>query len=155
MTVHIVAAAENDSCVISALESACFSDSASEDMIRSYLASGNSAYFLAFTDAGVPVGYCGMMTAADEADILNVAVLPGYRRQGIARSLMNRMLDTARLKGVRTIYLEVRESGIPARELYRSLGFTVIGLRKLYYSNPCENAVLMSLGINDMPARCN
>ena len=79
---------------------------------------------------------------ADEGEIITVAVSPACRRQGIARALMEHMLRLA--AGARaTVYLEVRASNTPARELYRTLGFTETGVRKNYYTSPREDAVLM------------
>lgn len=79
------------------------------------------------------VGYGLLSTAVDEAHILNLCVDPEHRRQGIARFLLESLLDVASNERVRTMLLEVRPSNVAAVELYRSLGFHRIGLRKNYY----------------------
>jgi len=78
-------------------------------------------------------------TAADELEILNVAVDPPFRRQGIGLRLIQHLL--AQYKG--TVYLEVRQSNYAARKLYHSLGFEAIAVRKDYYSSPVESAIVM------------
>jgi [ribosomal protein S18]-alanine N-acetyltransferase len=77
-------------------------------------------------------------TAPDEAEILNLAVDPDYRRRGLARKLL-----AAAFRQPRTFFLEVRQSNTAAQSLYRSLGFTECGRRPGYYRNPDEDAVLM------------
>jgi ribosomal-protein-alanine N-acetyltransferase len=79
------------------------------------------------------------MPVASEREILNLAVAPGSRRQGIARELWKSLLQG--FSG--TVYLEVRETNQAARNLYNSLGFQEIGRRPLYYSSPLEAAIVM------------
>lgn len=76
--------------------------------------------------------------APDEFEILNLAVAPESRRKGIARSLL---LDALTLPG--RWFLEVRASNFSARELYRSAGFQEAGIRKKYYQNPDEDAIVL------------
>lgn len=78
-------------------------------------------------------------TAPDEAEILNLAVAPARRRQGLAR----RLLEHAALARPVALFLEVRESNHGAQALYRALGFTAYGRRPGYYERPAEAAVLM------------
>ena len=78
--------------------------------------------------------------AVEQADIIRVAVLPEYRRQGIAEKLL---LKSFEVNETDAIFLDVRESNLPAINLYKLLGFVDTGIRKDYYSNPTENAVLM------------
>jgi ribosomal-protein-alanine N-acetyltransferase len=78
--------------------------------------------------------------APDESEILNLAVSPRLRRRGAARSLLRNLLKTT--KG--DIFLEVRESNTAARRLYDSMGFTVIGSRPMYYSDPLEAGIVMN-----------
>jgi ribosomal-protein-alanine N-acetyltransferase len=73
-----------------------------------------------------------------EREILNVAVAPDHRRRGIARALMKHELARGG-----TFFLEVRESGLPARKLYKSLGFMQVGIRKEYYEFPRESAIVL------------
>lgn len=147
MNVRIVPALPQDAETLASLEAACFTDASSAETIRAYLTFGNCRYLIAYDSSDVPVGYCGVTVASDEADILNIAVLSSFRRQGIARSMMKKLLAAAGAMGARTVYLEVRGSAVPARALYRSLGFIEIGERKNYYSFPREDAVLMSFAL--------
>jgi ribosomal-protein-alanine N-acetyltransferase len=78
-------------------------------------------------------------TAADESEILNLAVDPQFRRRGVARQLVEQVLESAG----GALFLEVRESNHAARKLYESMGFQVIALRKNYYNEPVESAIVM------------
>ena len=101
--------------------------------------------------------FCGFICALvlpPEAEILDIAVSPSYRRMGVGKALINTLLFSLKvdpaLKGtsaVDTVFLEVRESNIPARKLYKSFGFTETGKRPRYYSNPTEDAILMKLDL--------
>ena len=102
---------------------------------------------MALEENGSLIGYAGMLTVLDTADITNVAVLPAFRCQGLARELMTALIAAAKAQGVTRLQLEVRESNTAARALYESLGFTVDGKRKRYYRRPDEDAVLMSLSL--------
>ena len=90
------------------------------------------------------LGYCSMQTVIDEGDILNVAVRKDRQKEGIGYFLVDSMLMMAEARGIRTVHLEVREGNGTARRLYSRLGFVEDGLRKNYYSDPLENAVLMT-----------
>ncbi len=86
--------------------------------------------------AGFAVARC---TAADEIEILNVAVDPPFRQRGIGRTLIRELIG----KNPGTVFLEVRQSNIAARKLYHSLGFEAAGVRQDYYSQPVESAIVM------------
>jgi ribosomal-protein-alanine N-acetyltransferase len=79
-----------------------------------------------------------------EAEILNLAVVPRWRRRGIGRALMEGALQAAAASGVRRFFLEVRESNVGARAFYSGLGFRETGRRRGYYRNPDEDALLLS-----------
>ena len=96
-------------------------------------------------ERGEVVGYIIFWTIVDEAHILNVAVHPDYRGRGIGRGLVSFVVDRCRRLGLRRVFLEVRRSNIVARRLYRDLGFEVIGVRKGYYSDTKEDAIVMAL----------
>jgi ribosomal-protein-alanine N-acetyltransferase len=95
------------------------------------------------------VGFCvlAIVPAGREAEVRNVAVHPERRRRGLARFLLRAAIDRARDAGAETVFLEVRESNHAARALYSSLGFAETGRRAAYYADPCEDAVLMALGV--------
>ena len=97
------------------------------------------------------VGWGGMWCVADEAEIAAVCVDPAYRRLGGGTKLLQTLLRQARLSGAQNVYLEVRASNRAAQELYRCAGFECIGVRKRYYTNPLEDAVLMRCEILRQP----
>lgn len=103
----------------------------------------DNAIFLTAMEDGRLLGYCGIYLAADEGEITNVAVAPEYRRQGIAEKLVKRLMEETRSLGIRTYILEVRVSNQSAISLYRKLGFADCGIRKGFYENPTEDALVM------------
>lgn len=94
------------------------------------------------------VGYTGMWIVLDEAHITNVAVHPEYRGCGIGRALMKELLKRAAVMGAVKITLEVRVSNNVAKDLYKSLGFVDVGVRKKYYSDNNEDAIIMLRDFN-------
>ena len=133
-----------------ALEALCFTDGVSEDSLRSFVCTETNHYLAALSEDGTLLGYGGFSVAADEAEIITVAVSPDARRCGIGRALTERMLNDARTLGAAAMFLEVRASNIAARGLYTVLGFEEIGVRRGYYRAPREDAVLMK---RDYPAQ--
>lgn len=123
---------------VAEIEKRCFSNPWSETAINAELENHCSEIYIALVD-GTAAGYANIYTVLDEMDIVRVAVLPEYRRQGIAAEILKTVL--AEKQG--TVYLDVRESNYPAISLYKSLGFVDTGVRKNYYTNPTENAILM------------
>lgn len=93
------------------------------------------------------VGYVVMSVAAGEAHILTLAVHPDNQGQGIAKNILDHVLETSREKGAGTIYLEVRPSNTRAIDIYQKAGFNEIGIRKGYYpdKNGREDALVMAL----------
>jgi len=89
------------------------------------------------------VGYIVGRALLDEAEILNLGVAEPARRRGIARGLVRALLALFSGRGVRTVFLEVRESNHPARGLYESLGFRAVGRRSRYYQKPVEDAIVL------------
>jgi ribosomal-protein-alanine N-acetyltransferase len=93
----------------------------------------------------IVTGYIVFWLVADEMHILNLAVESGQRRRGIARRLVLTGIRHAYAKGARRALLEVRASNMFAQKLYSSLGFTGTSVRRNYYDNPVEDAVVMTL----------
>jgi len=91
------------------------------------------------------VGYVVALDAADEGEILNLAVAPTGRRHGLGRALVEHVVEALRARGIRHVYLEVRESNAPARALYAAHGFKEVGRRKRYYRRPVEDAIVLRL----------
>lgn len=102
------------------------------------------AMFLVVEEKGQILGYCGLLMVLDEGDVTNVAVRRDRQKEGIGNFLMESLIRLADGLGVRTIHLEVRESNETAIRLYSRIGFKKDGIRKNYYENPVENAILMS-----------
>jgi ribosomal-protein-alanine N-acetyltransferase len=92
----------------------------------------------------VPVGFLLFWEIYDELHVLNLAVHPDYRKRGLARALMASLLDHGRINNFKFITLEVRCSNGAALGLYRQLGFKVVGVRKGYYSDNNEDALIMA-----------
>lgn len=89
------------------------------------------------------VGYCGIVMAADEGDITNVSVKKELQGQGIGTLLVKELEQRMQEFGVVSIFLEVRQSNIPAITLYEKQGFERMGIRKNYYTDPVEDAITM------------
>lgn len=127
---------------VAELEKVCFTESWSYKLLEEGLPNPFDHYFV-FEREGRIIGYSVLRLLADEGEIQRIAVLPQWRRQGTARKLMEVMVSHARKKQALVISLEVRAGNYAARRLYESLGFTQESLRKGYYHNPVEDAVIM------------
>ncbi len=127
---------------VAALEKTCFSDPWSENSVASELKNPLSLWLVAM-DGEQVAGYIGSQSVEGEADMMNVAVHPDYRRRGIARQLINALVDALAEKGVHSLTLEVRASNAPAIALYEKLDFSPVGRRKNYYRNPKEDALIL------------
>ncbi len=127
---------------VAALEKLCFSDPWSETSVASELDNPLSLWLIA-EEEGTVLGYVGSQTVLDETDMMNIAVQPDCRRRGIAAALIGELVNQLREHGSHVLRLEVRESNVPAIALYESMGFTQLGLRKNYYRNPKENALIL------------
>ena len=127
---------------VAALEKQCFSDPWSENSVASELSNPLSLWLIAEEDGAV-CGYVGSQTVLDETDMMNIAVHPDCRRKGIAAALITELVSRLKARGSRVLRLEVRESNFSAIALYEALGFTQLGLRKNYYRNPKENALIL------------
>ena len=91
------------------------------------------------------VGYAGAWLVYDEGQITNIAVLPSARGKGYGSKLTKQLIDECFSRGMHEIFLEVRIYNLAALAMYRNLGFSVKGIRKEYYSEPTEDAYIMSL----------
>ena len=127
---------------VAALEKACFSDPWSEKSGASELENPLSCWLVAL-DGETVAGYVGSQTVMDETDMMNIAVHPDFRRQGVARALILARIGELKKRGSRCLTLEVRASNDPARALYESLGFAHVGTRRNYYQNPKEDALIL------------
>ena len=100
------------------------------------------AYFVARVD-GVVVGYAGLMFSGDDGHVTTIAVDPAWQRNKIATRLLLALAREARVRGARHLTLEVRVSNHPAQAMYRKFGFRPAGIRKKYYVETNEDALVM------------
>ncbi len=131
-----------DAGALAAIERACFTDPWTAAGILETIQYGTARAFLA-EFSGEVAGYLMARISGEEGEILNLAVLPEHRRQGVARALLGSGLTELLASGVREAYLEVRESNTAAIELYRNQGFRPVGLRPGYYRDPREDALVL------------
>lgn len=127
---------------VARLEKLCFADPWSEMSIAQELQSIWS-YWVVAVHRDEVVGYIGSQSSIDETDVMNVAVHPDWRRQGIAENLIGQLIQELKNRGSHALMLEVRASNAPAIALYEKLGFRQVGLRKNYYRNPKEDALIL------------
>ena len=128
---------------VAELEKICFGSAAwSENSIASELDNPLALWIVA-EDAGKVLGYVGSQTVMDETDMMNVAVHPDYRNQGIATALIAGLVGALQKQGSRCLTLEVRASNENAIRLYQSMEFEEVGRRKDYYRNPSEDALIL------------
>lgn len=130
---------------IFAIEMECFSVPWSLDSIETELLNEDKKLYYVLEDANGVVGYAGAWLVYDEGQITNIAIRPSARRQGFGAKLTSALIEECFKRGMHEIFLEVRISNLSALSLYRQLGFTVKGIRKNYYSEPKEDAYIMSL----------
>ena len=125
------------------IETLCFPDPWSRDaLIYEFTENPRAFYIVAELDEKV-VGYAGLWWIADEGHITNVAVKPGYRNRHIGEGIINVMIDFTTQEGIKHHTLEVRPSNTAAINLYQKFGFRTEGVRKEYYANNKEDALIM------------
>lgn len=137
---------EQDVAQIAELEKKVFSDAWTSTGI--YETFGQNQAFIAVAECdGEIAGYCIIYYVIDEGEIARIAVDEKVRRQGVGRGLLDFVCECCKMKNVYRLLLDVRESNESARRFYEQYGFAVDGVRKNFYDQPKENAVLMSKNI--------
>ncbi len=139
---------EKDLAQVCAIEAATFSDAWTMQSFEETMQNPESCLFVAVDDEENVLGYCCLYTAADEGEIVNVAVADKERRLGIGYDLVSALMCEGSRRGVTFFYLEVRESNLPAQKLYEKLGFKAAGLRKNFYQKPLEHALIMTCDVS-------
>jgi ribosomal-protein-alanine N-acetyltransferase len=124
------------------VEAHCFAVPWSYDSIQQDVCANPDALYVTALERGHVIGFTGMHVVCDEGHIMNMAVLEEYRGQGVGRRLMEEVLSAAPEK-VRSYTLEVRRSNEAAIRLYRRMGFYAVGVRRGYYTQPPEDALIM------------
>jgi [ribosomal protein S18]-alanine N-acetyltransferase len=131
-----------------AIERGVFPDDAwSERMFVSELAQPETRHYIVAESDGVIAGYAGMSAVAGQADVQTIAVRPERQGQGIGAALLHNLLVTAKTRGCRDVFLDVRVGNDQARRLYLRTGFTDIGLRRGYYQPSGADAIVMHLAM--------
>jgi ribosomal-protein-alanine N-acetyltransferase len=138
---------EEDLTEILTIERICFSNPWSQDTFRGEIQNKAISFPLVVIYPGEKkiIGYVIFWQIGDEAQINNVAIHPDYQGKGFGEQTLRYVLERLRENGIHFVSLEVRVSNLPALRLYRKLGFTVLGIRKEYYTNPVEDAYVMGL----------
>jgi [ribosomal protein S18]-alanine N-acetyltransferase len=129
---------------ILAIEQLSFTNPWTREMyLAEFRNSGVSYCYLAKNEEGPSVGFCSFWRVLDELHINNLAVAPAFRRTGVATALLARVLGDGATLGASRATLEVRRSNDPARLLYERFGFSVVGVRRAYYTKPVEDAIVL------------
>ncbi|MDQ0157721.1 ribosomal protein S18-alanine N-acetyltransferase [Robertmurraya andreesenii] len=134
---------EKDIDQILEIEHASFTTPWSRESFENELRKNQYAHYTVLEDEEGVFGYCGMWIIIDEAHITNIALLPKYRGKKLGEALLKKVMEIARGKGAKTMTLEVRISNDIAQSLYRKLGFQNGGIRKNYYTDDHEDALVM------------
>lgn len=141
--VTIRQADRNDVEAIYSIEKLCFPDPWSREALIYELEENPRAFYIVAELDEKVVGYAGMWWVVDEGHITNVAVMPGYRNRRIGQGIIDVLIEFTSEKGIRHHTLEVRRSNEVAIRLYEKSGFRTEGIRKGYYLNNGEDALIM------------
>lgn len=137
---------EEDAVFVAELENSIFNMNTKPGSLADECRRDNSVYIVACEGDSI-IGYCTIIASFETADLCNIAVKEDYRKQHIAEMIFEYAVKKCRAKSVERILLEVRESNIPAICFYDKMDFEKIGMRKNYYSNPSENALILQKDI--------
>ena len=143
MAVNMRLMREEDLDVVAEIEKASFPSPWSLEIYREELTENNFAHYYVIENERGVVGFIGAWIIFDEIQVTNFAVLPSERTQGYGHMLFQYLINKALLKGGRLMSLEVRESNIAAQKLYQSFGLKKAGIRKRYYTDNNEDAIVM------------
>ena len=139
---------EKDIAQIVALEKEVFSDAWSEVSVRETVNQTQAFITVAEVEEAV-AGYCIIYHVMDEAEIARIAVGEAWKRQGVGSALLEYTLSCCKEQQIERVLLDVRESNVAARMFYEKHGFAIDGMRKDFYEQPKESAVLMSLSVSN------
>jgi len=130
-----------------AIERAAFGDPWPAQAFVELLGQPHVRAYAVEREDGSLAGYAIASVAADQGEVLNLAVDPACRRRGLGHALLDALIAMFRREGVVAIFLEVRQSNEGAIRLYQQAGFRPVSTRKRYYRYPTENAVTMALDL--------
>ncbi len=131
-----------DAAAVEQVEKACFAIPWSRESFWQEAANEQTFYLLALEEERV-IGYAGAWLVAGEAQVTNVAVHPEFRGRGVATSLMAELIRVVKARGVTAMTLEVRPSNAAALAVYAKFGLKSVGLRKGYYQDNGEDAMIL------------
>ena len=132
------------------IERACFSTPWSKEVLLDDLEVEDKLYLVAEAEDGKIIGYAGSWLVLDEGQITNIAIHPEHRRAGYGSKMTRKLTQMLRKQGMKHIFLEVRVSNIAAQAMYRRLGFTAVGVRKHFYSDPVEDGLIMTKEMEEL-----
>lgn len=141
--IEIVAASQDHINDIVVVENLSFKIPWSRQSIIEEFLENKMAFYVCALTGGQAIGYAGMWHIIDEGHITNIAVHPEFRSSGVGSALMEALLDAAKALGITALTLEVRRSNVMAQALYGKYGFTAGGMRKAYYADNNEDALIM------------
>ena len=145
MSFRIRPAGERDLVKILRIEKECFTDPWSINVFRGAMSEPHTSVFVLLDETEEVAGYSVSDVVLDEGALDNLAVTAEKRGQGAGTMLLQNVLEDARNKGVKQFFLEVRKSNEKALKLYEKAGFTRLSVRKAYYQDPVEDAIVMEL----------
>ena len=134
---------EKDLDVIVRIEETCFTDPWSKQGFADSLHEASAHLLVIEDESGEIAGYACLYQVVDEGEIVNVAIDPKYLQKGYGEKLVSALMKLGKDLGAERFFLEVRKSNVAGQALYGSLGFFACGVRKGFYENPKEDAVLM------------
>ncbi|MBL1230483.1 ribosomal protein S18-alanine N-acetyltransferase [Enterococcus sp. BWB1-3] len=120
-----------------------------KDQFKEDISQPNSHYLI-YTANEVWLGFVSYYQTFDEADITHVVVEKSRQSSGVGKRMLKSVIQCMKESGVKTVFLEVRESNEPAKKLYKSLGFRQIGKRKNYYHQPTEDGMVMEMRMEEL-----
>ena len=129
---------------VARLEQECFAHPWQQESIEECFQNPAYNFFVAKDDGGAVVGYIALYQVRDEAFVENLCVSEACRRQGIGKALVERAVEHCKANGASFLSLEVRRSNTAALGLYNAFGFDIEGTRKNYYSDPEEDALILT-----------
>jgi [ribosomal protein S18]-alanine N-acetyltransferase len=132
---------------VMAVELASFATPWQEEIFSQEITKNQHAHYYVLEINGKIIGYAGMWIVLDDAQITNIAILPGYRGNKLGEKLFRFVLQRAISMGITRLSLEVRTSNIVAQKLYRKFGLVPGGIRKNYYTDNNEDAIVMWVNI--------
>jgi len=129
------------------VEAATYDNPWPQDIFFRELVENEHAHYFVATLNDVVIGYCGMWPVVDDAQITNIAMHPSYRGQKFGEKLFRQIMDYGMHHGMKRLSLEVRKSNTVAQRMYQKFGLVRAGIRKNYYTDDGEDAVVMWVSI--------